>query len=784
MPNRKRTVFIKLFFSFSLVAGFSSQQAFAQEEKVRLPKEFSVTYSIPVPPPEHPRLFLRSQHIPLLKKNIESPELKNIWQRMLDLSAIEKNFVLEKTPSPETGNFSQEIMKIAEANALVYLFTNDKQKGRKAISIMSAFLNDVVFPEKLDITRKVGETILTGAMVYDWCYNLLQKEEKEVFIQNFKRLAATMEIGFPPVKQGGVVGHGSEAQVMRDLLAAGIATYDEDKEMYTAAAEKFFTEMVPVRNYWYQSDMHHQGDSYGPYRFQWEMFATLIFDRMGFKDIFTKRQALIPYRWVYTRRPDGQLLRDGDSFLAPQTKLGTWWASPFHLLLAGNYYKDPYLKHEFRKQDTLSLGRYKIEDIWHILFVDPAVKPAPAHNLPLTKYFGDPSGTMVARTAWDTGKNAATVVAEMKIGGIWFANHQHLDAGQFQIYHKGALAIDAGIYEGTKGAYGSDHDINFHKRTIAHNTILVHDPQEEFLWHSRKVANDGGQRFPNNGYEPVKAEYLFSKGYRVAHVTAHRIGPDSIQPDFSYIKGDLTNAYTRKVTSFNRSFVFLNLKNDSLPAALVVFDKVTSANPKARKTWLLHSMEEPNIEGSTATIKRTEHGYSGKLINTTLLPSLNNVSIVKVGGPNREFEVNGTNYVQEVRNKANSEEAGAWRIEVSPKTAESTHHFLNVLQVSDSKKETQPLIPHMVETQRQVGVLIGDRMIFFGKEEPALSGKLEITVTGKKGQKIKVLITDLKEGTWTLRKKGTAMVQKQQVSANNGTYYFEETPGSYILQDQ
>jgi heparin/heparan-sulfate lyase len=45
-------------------------------------------------------------------------------------------------------------------------------------------------------------------------------QEKNVFIRSFRRLAADMEIGYPPVKQGGVVGHGSKEQLMRDPLSA------------------------------------------------------------------------------------------------------------------------------------------------------------------------------------------------------------------------------------------------------------------------------------------------------------------------------------------------------------------------------------------------------------------------------------------------------------------------------------------------------------------------------------------------------------------------------------
>ena len=83
---------------------------------------------------------------------------------------------------------------------------------------------------------------------------------------------------------------------------------------------------------------------------------------------------------------------------------------------------------------------------------------------------------MVARTGWDQD----AVIAEMKVNEYNFANHQHLDAGAFQIYYQGALAIDSGLYSGSSGQYGSPHCQNYYWRTIAHNSLLVYDPQEDF----------------------------------------------------------------------------------------------------------------------------------------------------------------------------------------------------------------------------------------------------------------------------------------------------------------
>lgn len=735
--------------------------------------------AILLPPSEHPRLFLRAQDLPTIKSNIQSDALKDIWGRLLKLSRDTP----ELAPADSSGariKYEEHIVRVAEAKALVYLLFNERELGRQAIELMDAFLPKIVFPKKGDITREIGETILVGAMVYDWCYELMDGAERKRYISAFKQLASTMEMGYPPVKQNAIVGHGAEAQLFRDLVGAGIAVYDEDPEIYMQAAGRLFREFVPPRLYWYRSGLHHQGDSYGPYRYQWEMFATLIYNRMGFSNIFSEDQATIPYRWIYTRRPDGQLLRDGDSFLAAQTRAGEYWSLPYHLLLAAHYFRDPFLKHEFLKQYEMTLDRYDIKDIWMILFFDPNLKPEERKELPLTRYFPDPAGIMVARTGWDTGKSAATVVAEMKIGGVWFGNHQHLDAGHFQLYYKGALAIDAGVYEGKNGAYGSAHDFNYHKRTIAHNTVLVFDPNERFLHVDEELANDGGQRLPRRAHPPATMRDIESDEYRVAHVLAHSAGPNPANPEFSHLSGDIAPAYSQKVEKFTRSFTFLNLRDTLHPAALIVLDHVTSARPELRKSWVLHSIESPDVTGNIATITASG-GYGGKLVNTTLLPSSENLRITPVGGAGREFEVNGVNFPQPVRHAWSSEEPGDWRIEISPRTPSKEDIFLNVLEVMDDGQGTAAEAK-MIQDDQVIGVKIRDRFVYFPDPNRTSRNDLAIQVEGRKADSYKVLVTGLDAGTWTVTDSQGRVVLRSLVTEHAGTLYFETYPGKFALR--
>jgi len=639
---------------------------------------------VPVPPPEHPRLYLRARHLPDLAARLGHPVLKPLADGHRQLAA--------KDPQVRV-----------EWNALQYLLTRDKETGAAAAAEALDLVTRARLPDIHDACRVTGRWMVTGAIAYDWLYPLLTADQKDRFVREFVRLAKTLECGYPPTRQGSVTGHSSEAMILRDLLSAGIAVYDEFPEMYDLAAGRIFREHIPARNWFYPGHAYHQGDAYGPYRFSWDLFALWIFDRLGAGNVFNPEQRGVPYYYLYTRRPDGQRLRGGDCYMGGMSK-GRPWSLGWAALLAASYYGDGYLLYEHLRAP----GGPDRERIFEILWRDPALQPRPPDDLPLSRWFGPPFGWMVARTGWD--ENAA--IAEMKVNVYNFCNHQHLDAGAFQIYYRGALAIDSGLYQGTAGGYGSDHDRNYHWRTIAHNCLLVHDPKEVF---GRDYGNDGGQRLPNGRHEPPTLEALLDpkNGYQTGEVLAQGFGPDPRVPEYTYLTGDLTKAYSAKVRQVVRSFVFLNLKNPAVPAALVVFDRVVSADPSFRKYWLLHALEEPRVEGNTAAVERER----GRLDVTVLLPGADNLEFSKVGGPGKEFWVFGKNYPTAPTQKdiaQRSYEPGAWRLEVSPRRPSEGDLFLVVMQASDRQGGTR-LPVALVDEGDQVGCKVGERKILFSR---------------------------------------------------------------------
>lgn len=686
---------------------------------------------IPVPPPERPRLYLRPEHVGQLRARRDNSVLAPVVERLETLARRREQFRLEW-------------------DAVEYLIGGNRKLGRETVERALALLKKSELPDRNDACRVTGRLMVTGAIVYDWLYPLLTEAEKRGFIRELIRLAKTQECGYPPTRQGSVTGHASEAMIMRDMISAGIAIYDEYPEMYDLAAGRFFREHLPVRNWLYDGHAYHQGDSYGPYRFGWDTFPLWIFDRLGAGNVYNPEQSQVSYLWVYKTRPDGQRLRAGDNFIH-STSRGSPWGVGAGAMLTASYYGDGTLLSHYLAQG----GNRDNEVLFEYLWRDVDLKPKPIADLPQTRYFGPPFGWMVARTGWDD----RSVIAEMKINEINFNNHQHMDAGAFQIYYRGALAIDSGVYTGSSGSYGSPHCRNYYWRTIAHNCLLIHDPDEEFRSRSG-YGNDGGQRMPNGRSEPRNLDMLLDpeKGYTTGKVLAQGVGPDEHTPDYSLLKGDITAAYGDKVREVVRSFVFLNLRNDQTPAAMVVFDRVVSSNPDFKKYWLLHSMEEPRLSESGVTIDRTEHGQEGRLVLNTLLPEPTNRETETIGGPGKEFWVFGENFAndQEPRRlERSSMELGSWRVQVSPKEASAENLLLNVMQVTDRNGgRTFPV--ELVDAGPMVGCRIDgpecDWVVLFRRDGRRADEPISLRLPGE--EPCRILITDLKQGTWRATRTG------------------------------
>lgn len=759
--------------SFIFILSFAIQA----QEKNEVIWEKIDDVTIPVPPKVHPRLYLLSSDLPELRQRMNNSQIKKTLETMKKLGKDRTPEEEAKAPAKDGFRYYAEMRGVTtrvQLQALDYLVYGDKKQARKAITAMLDTLQNTNYGKKGDLSRASGSMLMCGAMVYDWCYDQMKEKEKKDYIKSFIRIAKTMECGYPPHNNEPIAGHSSEWMIMRDMLSAGIAIYDEYPDMYNYVIKMFYKDYIPVRNYVYSGHNYHQGTSYANVRFSNDLIAQWILSRMGVDKVFNPAQQFVLYDFLYRRRPDGQVMPAGDT--NPNRRYSPSYGLP--AMLAYSFYKDGYLAYEYERKP-------KVDNhclIFDILWRDLTVESKSPEDLPLTRYSGTPFGWMIARTGWGTN----SVIAEMKINEHFVGNHQHLDGGTFQLYYKGPLAIDAGAYQGSSGGYNSPHNKNFFKRTIAHNSLLVYNPDEKFAcWNyggadkTEFATNDGGQRMPGDRWETCRSfKDLLSKDYTTGQVLAHGMGKNTQAPDYSYLKGDITQAYTNKVKEAKRSFVFLNLKSSQVPAALIVFDKVVSSNPKFKKFWLLHSIEEPNIEGNRFIVKRTKNGDTGMLQNQVLLPEANNTHIEKVGGPGKEFWVFGTNYPNDAQpgRHDDANERGAWRIEVSPVIPATENYFLNVMQVADNNCQQMNEVKR-IDAKRIIGVQIANRVVTFSKNGEPVSGKFDITINGN--QTMQFVLTDLVSGTWQIKKDGKVYISAMEVRSDDGILNFEGTAGHY-----
>jgi heparin/heparan-sulfate lyase len=684
---------------------------------------------------------------------MDHPVLKPLWGELQTLA--KKN--------PQTR---------LELDAMRFLLDRDEELGRRTAAESLHLIQQMkVSGAKQDSSRKIGRMMVTTAIVYDWCHPVLTADQKEAFYTELVRLAKGLECGYPPDKGSFIVGHPSEWMILRDLLSAGVSTYGDNSEMYRLAAGRIFRSHLPARNWWYPGGAFHQGPGYADARFVSDLYATWIFGRMGAGKVFDPAQQYVPYEWLYLRRPDGQFVRSGDGQNWP-TRVGTLMCASFYHdgYLLSDYLRSPPVNHSV--EDARLANDARMDDLFEFLWRDIDLKPLPLADLPLSRYFGFPYGWMVARTGW----GADSVIAQMKVNIYNLAGHQHNDGGTFEIYHDGPLAIHSGVYQGINGGYNSPHHANYYKRTIAHNSLLIYDPNEKFSAGGKQLGNDGGQRLPNGWREPRTLDEVLAGTYETGKVLGESFGPDPKLPLYTYLKGDLTKAYSSKVREVKRSFVFLNFPGDAAPGALVVFDRVVSTDPSFQKFWLLQSVEEPVVEGNTSVVSPVRNGWTGKLVNTSLLPGTDNPRIAKVGGPGKEFWVFGKNYPNET--EPPDPEVGGWRVELSPTQPSATDLFLNVIQITD-RSQSQNRAVEKVESGQLLGARLADRLVLFNSSGNRTAQPFSFTARGQ--GTIRFLIADLAAGSWQVMRDGAVEHASLNVTAEAGTLYFEGPAGIYSL---
>ena len=743
---------------------------------------------LPVVPTTHPRVMAGPDDVATLRARFNAANRTTLRNQLLSQAGSRSDGELTN------GRLNVSVYRAIEAKAFRYLIEGNEAEGRLAAQMATDQLRTLDGSDgNGSIDRQIHRGIMAAALAYDWCYDLLTPEQQTSMIADVKRLAATTEYGYPLGNDVNyLINHFGEEKVPY-LLAFGIACHQEDSTIYRNVAGQLYAGLVPSRNWFYPSERHHQGSAYGIGRYEWEMFSTFLMTRMGADRPYVEEQRTIPLSFAYLRRPDGQLITEADDYnwdLPGKPYLGIWGA-----MMAASEWQDGYIQDEVERYYPFINSFSAIRDATIIMLIhDHELERRDISELPLTKHYGTPNTYMTARTGWDTegGKDSPVAIATMNLNEYHFGNHDHLDAGHFNLYYKGPLAIDAGALsnsiEGPKFGGRSGHWASYYRRTIAHNTLTITDPARPTQANTTfNSTNEGGQEDKIN---PDSYLDLLDVG-KHADPLAWEFGPDPITPDYSYLKGDLAKAYDsdrtpggNKAEEVKRSFVFLNLKDDTHPAALLVYDRVTAREASFKKRWLLHSETEPAIDGIRTTIE-TRSGYQGKMVNIMLEPSRSNSVVRKIGGPGMEFWTESArpaakNWDLELDSEIAAHEAGSWRVEISPLQQRNTDQFFNILQVMD--KGTDPVAVTKISNDEVIGTRIMDRVVLFQKDGLREEEEVVVAIVAD-GTTVKYLLTDVRAGAWRVTGPG-GFDQEVVATEEGGALYFTAPAGTYTARWQ
>lgn len=639
-------------------------------------------------PKEHPRLFG-----PLAR-------LKQLAMDRPEAYARTKEVALTMTPGE--GHDDHVLFGWVPSVALVSAIEGDRKLARKGVDfVLDRFITKPVRTGHVPF----GGDVAFCALVYDCCHAEWTQKERESFWA-YMTEAREKNMGEEP----SVFHNGWYAYKMYGFGLGCFATWHENpaaEPMFRVIDEEYRRRVVPGLDFSGAGGGFGEGYYINYWIYRWLFFCESArlcagLDYYALAPKFYRFRAIAGMFEMYppvvergTRRPVP--MGDGGGRKCNPERDQTLAA---RRILTGFYKDDPAHQavNAFDAQTPkVGFQQFAYRDF---LFNDLTVKKGDLAKFKRSHY-SPAAGHVYMRESWQD--DSAYLFLHC---GKRFTAHQHLDNGHFTLFKHEELLGDGGHYAG----WADPHECNYYLRTIAHNAILIHDPEEKWpdIRLYKDIANDGGQVFPgfhvhhNSGAIDVdqwmKAREHFETGQIAAFEDAG---------DYVYTAADCTHSYTnKKVSCVTRQIVFLR------PGTFVVFDRVTSTNPAFKKTVVFQPMKVPQGGGS----RRTVTNGKGKLFIETVLPKTPEVKVFagaeQYGYGGRVFPPQG-----------DTGPAPEARMEISPSAPAKADFFLHVLTTTNADVAKVPQAT-LVESESEVAVTIGDATVRFLKNE--LGGSVEL----------------------------------------------------------
>ena len=412
----------------------------------------------------HPRLILTPEVRDTLRTRIKTTH-RWLWERCKqDIPSRLRN-----AKKGETGELDRAIANNAQELAFLWTVTGEQEHYQAARDHLLAIASSDPWPPENDLIH--GHLLQGMALAYDWLYPQLTQSERSTVAGRLKQEAANeyerMTTGRVWYRNQYYQNHGISNFCGLAFAAAALWGEDEQAGGWLDLCNKymdFALREMPA------DGTSLEGISYGAYDFEF-LIRYVELARKSLELDYTGSDGLRNFpRWVLhsmlpVQRPDEWAMTFGD---APRH--AGWHGPEAQLFWCASHYGD---------STAQWLGRHLIElepeglgsaSWWSLLFYDdetPEIE-GPA-GLPTFHHFTENDQVMM-RSGWDdpqatlVGLKAGPFMGRTRSGKVewdWGTNHQHPDAGSFQLFSHGAqLAIDP-LY--TIFKRGSDHNLMLFK---------------------------------------------------------------------------------------------------------------------------------------------------------------------------------------------------------------------------------------------------------------------------------------------------------------------------------
>lgn len=729
---------------------------------VGTPENIATTqYSDPPVSPttsQHPRVMLNKDIVAKLKAFLERDDLDASTKRVINDFWSQADTVADGIFPDKTGKsgnvYRYDVTEInaINAKALAYLITGHEAYAYEAIVGAKNMIRSIEYTKDvhMDPYHGYGHLAIVASLVYDWCYDVLTESDKQMFINGVHNyLLCNLEFHYPPENMNSVNSHATGPQFLRHYMTVAIAFADERPDWWDFIGGRFYAEYVPMCDLLFEGGYVSQGTaSYAPgkyFNYLWASWllkcstGTTGFDEQNLRSSGDGILGMI--------MPDGTYYATGDRTAGKKgITVDAHW-----MFLAAAMFDDPvalanakYYSNDYTIYNLTDL-RTTTPALLLIYFSSMSADASDDVDTKgeLVSFIKYPGNQMTVRNSF----TADAASAFMRIGGLHTGSHDSDDAGTFQLYYKGLLACTSGVYN----TYGATHHQYYMQTTVSHNGLLIYNPDFK--------NTDNG--WYSGGQIAITDTATFDDWTNGNNVVGELLGYDysssKSSVDYAYIAGDITKAYhTKTVDYVGRRMLTVYTDDEKYPMIFFVFDSIDSDSADFRKTFLLHTVNEPTINEAdrSAVIVNGE----GKAIFKN---TVGGDKIQKIGGEGFAYwigngndfdgtEASGKNCVDEYVTEDRHDTIWG-RLEVSAGGEERTD-MLSVMYVTDADNNDTLEISSF-ENDTIALTTVGDVTAVFIKSINRNEKSLSFIAEGS-GENMEYYVSGMLEGTWKVSVNG------------------------------